>query len=53
MLSLAGAKKFSFGFVKTITENWDSKAPSAETLLAYLETTAQVTVFPQIVFALD
>ena len=25
---------------KTFTENWDSKAPSVETLLAYLETTA-------------
>ena len=26
--------------IKTITENWDSKAPSVGTLLAYLETTA-------------
>ena len=25
---------------KTFTENWDSKAPSVGTLLAYLETTA-------------
>ena len=25
---------------KTIAENWDIKAPSVETILAYLETTA-------------
>ena len=25
---------------KTVAENWDSKAPSVGTLLAYLETTA-------------
>ena len=25
---------------KTFTENWDSKAPSVGTILAYLETTA-------------
>ena len=28
------------GHVKTFTENWNSKAPSVGTLLAYLETTA-------------
>ena len=27
-------------FTKTFPENWDSKAPSVGTLLAYLETTA-------------
>ena len=27
-------------FFKTFPENWDSKAPSVGTLLAYLETTA-------------
>jgi hypothetical protein len=26
--------------IKSFTENWDSKAPSVGTLLAYLETTA-------------
>ena len=26
--------------IKTVTEIWDSKAPSAGTILAYLETTA-------------
>jgi hypothetical protein len=26
--------------IKTVAKNWDSKAPSAGTILAYLETTA-------------
>ena len=29
-----------FGPAKTVAENWDSKAASAGTILAYLETTA-------------
>ena len=32
--------QFLTGPTKTFTENWDSKAPSVGTLLAYLETTA-------------
>ena len=32
--------KQQVGWYKTFTENWDSKAPSVETLLAYVETTA-------------
>ena len=33
-------KPMPIGKIKTFTENWDSKAPSVGTLLAYLETTA-------------
>ena len=33
-------KKKDNSCLKTFTENWDSKAPSVGTFLAYLETTA-------------
>ena len=38
--SQARGSFFSQAGVKTFPENWDSKAPSIGTLLAYLETTA-------------
>ena len=31
--------------IKTVAENWDSKAPSVETILAYLETTLRLYHF--------
>ena len=30
---------------KTVTENWDSKLPSVETIFSYLESTAQIIFF--------
>ena len=32
-------------YLKTVAENWDSKATSAGTILAYLETTALIIYF--------
>ena len=38
------------GLSKTVAENWDSKAPSAGTILDYLETMAKIIFFQELNF---
>ena len=40
-----GIQNYQIILTKTFPENWDSKAPSVGTLLAYLETTAYIIFF--------